>query len=225
MNTYSKKLKHTRPGVRKNKYRYGPGRESSSGSAEILRRDSVLAALDIFTGYGLRTKISDTLCWIAQKTENIDDIDYIAETFAFFAGSGMEGKIAELFKRSVIKDRSIAKNISGMLIERKDLAEAPLNIFPMLVYVYSNIENAHIKRNIPLYCLEDIVYACLGTLKNYAKITDSYNESVLQAEFFRVMNKKAVQPENLEEKIEKLDSWALSVSKDLRRYGFLFNRI
>ena len=224
MNIYLKKLKNTKSSIRKDRHRYGT-RQESSASAEILRRDAVLTALDVFTNYGLRTKIFDTLNWIAQKTQNIEDIDDIAETFTVFAGSGMEGKIAELLKISVIKDRSIAKGISRMLIDRKDFAEASFNIFPMLVYVYSNIEDADIKRNIPLYCLEDIVYAYLAVSKNYAKITDRYNASVLQAEFFKIMNKKTMQSENLEEKIEKLDSWALAVLKDLRRYGFLFNRI
>ena len=224
MNAYSKKSKYTKAVIRKDKYKYGTRLESEV-TAEILSRATVLAAIDVFTNHSLRAKILNTLYWIAQKTKNIEDVDTAAETLAAFAGSGMEGKIAELLKRSVTKDRSIVKDFSKMLIDRKDLAEASFNIFPILVYIYSNIEGADIKCNIPLYYLEDIVYAYIATLKNYENITDRYNESVLQAEFFKIMNKKAVQSENLEEKIEKLDLWALSVSKDLRRYGSLFNRI
>ena len=224
MSTYLKKSKYTKSDIRKDRYRHQTKRESEA-YAEILRRDAVLTALDVFTNHGSRTKILDTLCWIARKIENIEDIDDAAETFAVFAGSGMEGNIAELLKRSVIKDRSIVKSFSRMLMDRKDIAEASSNIFPVLVYIYSNIENADIKRNIPLYCLEDIVYAYLAALKNYQKITDKYNEPILRTEFFKIMNKKAAQTENFQEKIENLDSWALYVSKDLRRYGFLFNRI
>ena len=222
MNTYLKKPKYKKSGIRKDKYRYGT-RPEPEAVAEILRLDSVLAAINVFVNYDLRTKVLDTLYWIAQKTKNIEDIAIVAETFAVFAGSGMEGKIAELLKISVIKDRLIVKDISRMLIDRKDLAEASSNIFPMLVYIYSNIEDADIKRDIPLHYLEDVVYAYIAALKNYKKITDRYNEPALQKEFFQIMKKKIIHSDNLEEKIEKLNLWALSVAKDLRRYDFIFN--
>ena len=224
MNLYSKKSKHTKTNIRKGISRYG-GRRESDAYAEILKRDAVLMALDIFPNNALKVNILDVLCWFAQKIKNIEDIDTIAETLAVFSGSGLEGKVAELLKRSVIKDRYIVKDISKMLIDRKDLADASINIFPMLVYVYSNIEDTGIKRNISLHYLEDIVYACIAMLNNCRKIMDRYNEQILKTEFFKIMNKKTMLCSNLEDKIEKLDIWALSVSKDLRRYGFLFNRI